>query len=149
MGTDGEDPQALDGAGAEGARLADALGAGVGLVDLGSGGEVARQEAEADGDAIGMQTVADQVVKIGPVEEPLDGLLGTPAPPVGGEQRARPPGARAGDAAPGAAPVAGGAGARGDEAQPLVPGAGAQAGGAGDSPAGWNSPGLADSSRLG
>jgi hypothetical protein len=74
---DGAEP--LDVGGAEGGWLADGCGAAAGLGDLQADGEVARQEPEADRDAVGVQAVADQVVQVGSVEQFFDRLLSLPA----------------------------------------------------------------------
>ena len=56
---EGEGAEAIDMLGAEGGRLADAVGAGIGVGDLEADGEVAGEQAEAEGDAVGVQPVDD------------------------------------------------------------------------------------------
>jgi hypothetical protein len=52
--------------GAESGRIADDGRAGVGVVDLEADGEIASVQAEAECDAVGMQSVADLVVESAP-----------------------------------------------------------------------------------
>src|SRR5439155_22590940 len=95
----------LDVRGAEGGRLADGRGAAAGLGDLQADGEVARQEPEADRDAVGVQAVADQVVEVVPVDELVDDLLDPPPSAVGARQALRAGRAQAGDVDPRPAPL--------------------------------------------
>ena len=122
-----EGTQPRDPCGPEGPRLADGFGAGLRLRELVPDGQVAREQAEADGDLVGVQAGADEVVEVVAVVQLLDRRLGPPAAAGGGGQPPRADGARVGDGDPGAAPVVRGARAEGEQRQVVVPGAGAQA----------------------
>ena len=111
----GKEAEAVDVGGAEGGRLADDGGAGVGpqgrptmeprpcrhlhgVADLEADGEVAGEQAEAEGDAVvGVEAPADEVVEVHAVQELLDGLLDPPAAAIRGGEAAQPPGAEAGE----------------------------------------------------
>jgi hypothetical protein len=56
------------------------LGASASPLHLVADGEIARQQPEADGNTIGMQPIADQVIEIMAVLGFLDGLLGPSSP---------------------------------------------------------------------
>lgn len=59
-----EGRQAFDVSGTEGPRLQEVIRPASGLVELPAEGQIAGQQAEAEGDLIGMQTIADQVIEI-------------------------------------------------------------------------------------
>lgn len=63
----------------EGAWFGDACRASLGLLDLESNGEVARQQSEADGNTIRMQAVADQMIEVVSILDLLDHLFNPPA----------------------------------------------------------------------
>src|ERR1700693_3484162 len=71
--------QAIDMLGPEGPGLSDGFRTAVRLVDLEPNGQVASQQAEADGNPIGMKPIAHQMIEIMAVELLFDGLLGSPA----------------------------------------------------------------------
>ncbi len=87
FGDEHEGAQPLDGLDAEGARLAEAHWALAGLVDLLAAGQRARQQAHADGDAVGVEAVTDQMVAIMPVEDLVDDLLDALAAEEAGQDR--------------------------------------------------------------
>src|SRR5215204_5977085 len=109
--------QPVDVGGAEGHRLADDGRTRLRLVDLQADREIAREEPKADGDPIGMEAVADQMIEIVPVDQFVDRLLDPPALPVerGEATGAEPLNPR--DAAPGAPPIRRRAGAERQELQ--------------------------------
>ena len=84
-----EEAQALDVGGAEGARRAPHGGAGAGLVDLQPAGHMAGEQANAHGDAVGMQAGADEVIAIMPVDQLVYHRLDPPALAI---ERGQPPG---------------------------------------------------------
>jgi hypothetical protein len=108
--------------GTESAGLTQHSGAGSGLADLQSEGQVAGEQAKPDRNAIGMQAGTDQVIEIMPINQFVNHLLHAPALAI---KRGQAPGAQpltvrdVDSQAPG---IARGAGRQRDELQPGVPG---------------------------
>ena len=100
-----EGAEALDLGGPEGPRLADGGRPALRLVDLVANGEVAGEQPEADGDLVGMQAIADEMVEVVAVVQLFDRLLGAPAASVEGGEALRADRAQVGDVDPRAALV--------------------------------------------
>src|SRR5579872_1691119 len=98
--------------------------------ELEANGKIPGQQPEPNGDPVGMEAIADEVIKIMPVEALLDRLLRPPALPVGLCQPLRTRRAKAGDIDPRTALVGGRAGTEREEPEAIVPGTNTQADGA-------------------
>jgi hypothetical protein len=125
-----EQAQALDMGGAEGAGLAEDLGASSGLMDLQPQSQVASEQAQAHGDTVGMEAGADQMIEIMAVNQLVDHLLDPPAVTIERGQAPRIQPLDAGHVDPGAAIIGRRPGGQRDELQAWIPRAPAQANGA-------------------
>src|SRR5262245_38026846 len=117
---DMEGSQTGDVGSTEGERLADAGWPRARVGDLEADGEVADEQAEADGDLIGVQAGADEVVKVVAVDQLVERLLHAPALAIQRSECPRPDRAQAGGVDPRPALIARGTRAEGDEPPPLV-----------------------------
>src|SRR5215210_542109 len=102
-----EGAEAVDLRGAEGRRLAEDGGAGARVTDLEPEGEVTGEEAKADGDAVGGQAGADQMIEVMAMKQLVDRLLDAPAAAVECDEPARSQPLDIGHVHPGAAGVRG------------------------------------------
>ena len=107
---DREGTESIDVSGAGSTWRADRTGWLLGCGQVRAAGQLARQQAEADGDPIGMQPVADEVIEVMAMEHFVDGLLDASALTVQRDQPLRGIRAEAGEVDPRPAPVGRGAG---------------------------------------
>jgi hypothetical protein len=78
-----------------------------GLLELPAQGEIAGEHAEADGDLVGMQTIADVVIEVMTILELVEDPLEAPALAVGAGELLRTDSSQAGGVDPWYAPVGG------------------------------------------
>src|SRR5207245_10649557 len=75
--------QALDMLRPKGEWLPDVLRSALRLLHLEANGQIAGQQPEADGNAVGMEPVADQVIEVMAVFAFFNGLFCSPPLPIG------------------------------------------------------------------
>src|SRR5579859_652754 len=74
-----EQSEPSDLASAKGQRFPDMRWPPLRLLDLKANGQIPSQESEPDGNAIGMEAVADQMIEVMPIFEFFNRLFGSPA----------------------------------------------------------------------
>src|SRR5947209_213882 len=106
----------------EGEWLPDVLRSALRLLHLEANSEIAGQQPEADGDAVGMEPIADQVIEVMAVLAFLDRLFCPPPLPIGLGQPLGTSRAQAGDVDPRPPFIGRRACAERKESQPIIPG---------------------------
>jgi hypothetical protein len=110
-----KEPQALDVSRAEGPRFAEDRRLALRQVELEAEGQVAGEQLEAEGHAVGMQARGHQMIQVLAVDQLVQRLLDPPALPIQGGEPAGTKPLDVGHVDPGPAPIGGVPGAESQE----------------------------------